>query len=153
MPARQSPTGLHDHLGYWLRTVSNAVSHAFARSLEGVGVTVAEWVFLRALYDVDGIAPSLLAERMGMTRGAISKLAERLLAKDFVTRAANPDDGRAHMLALTRAGRALVPRLAEIADANDNAFFGALAPAERSHLDALLRKIAMARDLTMPPTD
>jgi DNA-binding MarR family transcriptional regulator len=85
-------------------------------------VTVAEWVFLRSLHDVDRIAPSLLAERMGMTRGAISKLADRLLGKALVERAASPDDGRAQVLALTPAGRALVPGLAEIADANDAAF-------------------------------
>ena len=153
MPSRQVPSGLHDHLGYWLRTVSNAVSLAFSRKLEGAGVTVAEWVFLRSLHDVDRIAPSLLAERMGMTRGAISKLADRLLGKDLVERAASPDDGRAHVLALTPAGRALVPGLAEIADANDAAFFAVLAPAERRRLEALLRKIAAARELTSPPVD
>lgn len=153
MSSREFPSGLHDHLGYWLRSVSNAVSLAFARELQGAGVTVAEWVFLRALYDVDRIAPSRLAERMGMTKGAISKLADRLLAMDLVEQAANPDDGRAHTLALTPAGRALVPTLAEIADANDAAFFGALAPGERSRLDALLKKIAKAHGLTGPPVD
>ena len=103
------PSELHAHLGYWLRTVSNAVSHSFARRVEAQGVTVAEWVFLRMLYDVEGIAPSLLAARMGMTKGAISKLADRLLAKEFVERRPNPDDGRAHELVLEATGRALVP--------------------------------------------
>lgn len=153
MSTTHSPAALQDHLGYWLRAVSNAVSLAFARKLEGEGVTVAEWVFLRTLHDVDRIGPSLLAERMGMTKGAISKLADRLIEKGLVGRAANPEDGRAHLLALAPAGRALVPRLAEIADANDAAFFGALAPAERRHLEALLRKLAMARNLTKPPVD
>jgi DNA-binding MarR family transcriptional regulator len=153
MPAVKPPSGLQDHLGYWLRAVSNAVSHRFARKVAGEGVTVAEWVFLRALYEVDRIAPSLLAERMGITRGAISKLADRLREKNLVQRAANPGDGRAHLLGLTPAGRALVPRLAAIADANDAAFFDALATEERSRLEALLRKIATARELTGVPID
>jgi DNA-binding MarR family transcriptional regulator len=153
MPAGKPPSALHDHLGFWLRTVSNAVSHSFAQKMEGEGVTVAEWVFLRALHDVDRIAPSVLSERMGMTRGAISRLANRLIDKNLVGRAANPDDARGHWLTLTPAGRSRVPRLAEIADANDAAFFGALAPEERHRLEALLRKIAATRGLTDVPVD
>lgn len=153
MSSEKSPSDLHDHLGYWLRMVSNAVSHSFARKVESEGVTVAEWVFLRVLYDVDRIAPSLLAERMGMTKGAISKLADRLLEKDLIKREANREDRRAHMLALTSMGRALVPRLAELADANDATFFGALTPDERIGLEKLLRKIALDRELTNVPVE
>src|SRR5919201_1941973 len=131
MPRKRPVSDLQHHLGYWLRTVSNAVSHSFARKVERQGVTVAEWVFLRVLYDADWVAPSLLAEHMGMTKGAISKLADRLLEKDLVQRAEHPGDRRAHRLALSPAGRTLVPRLARIADANDASLFGVLTPDER----------------------
>lgn len=147
------PSDLNDHLGYWLRTVSNAVSHSFARRVEAQGVTVAEWVFLRMLYDVESIAPSLLAARMRMTKGAISKLADRLLAKDLVERRPNPDDGRAHELVLKPAGRTLVPRLAELADQNDAAFFDLLTRDERRQLEVLLRKIVVGRELKDVPTE
>ena len=146
------PSNLHDHLGYWLRTVSNAVSQGFARRVEAQGVTVAEWVVLRMLYGVESIAPSLLAARMGMTKGAISKLADRLLAKDLVERRPNPGDGRAHELILKPAGRALVPRLAELADQNDAAFFDLLTGDERRQLEGLLRKIVAERELRDVPT-
>ncbi|MCF3931828.1 MarR family transcriptional regulator [Acuticoccus sp. M5D2P5] len=145
-----SVSDLDSHLGYWLRMVSNAVSQRFARAMEAEGVTVAEWVVLRMLFDVDGIAPSMLAERMGMTRGAISKLAERLIDKGLVARAPNPDDKRAHTLALTGQGRALVPRLAVLADDNDASFFGALRAEERRALRRLLEKIAAAHDVKTP---
>lgn len=147
------PSRLDDHLGYWLRMVSNAVSHSFARKVEREGVTVAEWVFLRVLYDAGTVAPSQLASQMGMSRGAISKLADRLLDKSLVERRANPRDGRAHTLALNAAGRALVPRLAALADRNDAEFFGALAADERRLLAGLLRKIARHRQLTGVPVD
>lgn len=55
------------------------MSHAFSRKVQARGVTVAEWVVLRELYDGDSM-PSALAERLGLTRGAISKLADRLAA-------------------------------------------------------------------------
>ncbi len=143
---------LTDHLGYWLRLVSNHVSHRFARLLDAKGVTVAEWVVLRELHDVPSLAPSRLAERMGMTRGAISKLADRLIAKSLVDRQDNPDDGRGHSLALTPAGRRLVPALARLADANDAACFKSLTPRERASIEAAMRKIVAARGLKNIPT-
>lgn len=153
MPSDQPPSGLHVHLGYWLRTVSNTVSQSFARKLEAVEVTVAEWVFLRVLYDVEGLAPSLLAERMGMTKGAISKLADRLVEKKLVQRTPNPAGGRGQTLALTPAARALVPRLAALADRNDAGFFDALTAEERRQLEQLLRKLVAKHGLTNIPTD
>ncbi|MEI9903207.1 MAG: hypothetical protein WDN06_03970 [Asticcacaulis sp.] len=46
-----SPSHLEAHLGYWMRFVSNHVSQAFARKVEAHGVTVAEWVVLRELFE------------------------------------------------------------------------------------------------------
>lgn len=147
MQASPSPSTLEAHLGYWLRMVSNGVSLSFARKVEREGVTVAEWVFLRSLYDAGDVAPSRLAVRMAMTKGAISKLADRLLEKSLIERRASRVDRRAHRLALSAQGRALVPRLAVLADENDEEFLGALAPDERQGLEQLLRRIARERGL------
>ena len=152
MTSAHPVSDLETHLGYWLRMVSNAVSQSFARRVEAEGVTVAEWVFLRMLWDIDPVAPSLLAGRMGMTKGAISKLADRLIGKALVERRADPVDGRAQILSLTAAGRVLVPRLAALADVNDAAFFGTLSPENRNDLERLLRKIVRDRKLTDVPT-
>ncbi len=146
------PAALDAHLGYWLRAVSNAVSHTFARAVEGQGVTVAEWVVLRELFDAPA-APSRLAQKLGLTRGAVTKLADRLIAKALITRAADAGDGRAQILSLTVAGRALVPGLAALADANDAHFFSHLSAAERSAFEATLKIIAARRGVTQTPVD
>lgn len=146
-------SSLETHLGYWLRAVSNSVSHAFARKLEDAGVTVAEWVFLRMLFGVEAVSPTDLARAMGMTRGAISKLADRLVAKGLVERAAIPGDKRGQTLALKPAGRAKVPVLAALADSNDAAFFGVLEDEERAELDRLLRKLVARRGLALVATE
>lgn len=146
-------SSLESHLGYWLRAVSNNVSQGFARKLEDEGVTVAEWVFMRMLFDFETVSPSELAEAMGMTRGAISKLADRLVAKDLVERRASLADKRAQTLALKPAGRARVPVLAALADGNDREFFGVLEEEERGELDRLLRKIVSKRGLAAVTTD
>lgn len=147
------PPALGAHLGYWLRYVSNHVSHAFALKLEALGVTVAEWVLLRELYDARRVSPSRLAARLGLTRGAVTKLADRLIGKSLIRRAADPSDGRAQTLALTATGRRLVPALAELADRNDAEFFAGLAVAERENLARILRGIVERHDLKKLPLD
>ena len=142
-----SASDLTDHTGYWMRMVSNAVSQEFARKVSGEGVTIAEWSFLRALLDLEPTPPSLLAERMGMTKGAISKLAERLVAKGLIERAENRHDKRAHSLSLTTEGRDRIPVLASLADKNDAEFFGVLTKEEHDTLDRILRVLAERRAL------
>lgn len=146
-------SALESHLGYWLRFVSNHVSHAFAQKVEACGATVAEWVVLRELYDHEARAPSEVAEAIGMTRGAISKIADRLVAKSLITRKQSKDDARYQALALTRAGRALVPELAALADRNDEEFFGHMKPAERKAIEAAMREIIRRRGLKEVPVD
>lgn len=145
-------SALTDHLGYWLRLVSNAVSASFARRLHDSGISVAEWVLLRLVLAGEG-QPSALARRMGMTKGAISKLADRLKARGLVERRADPQDGRAQVLWLTAEGAALVPVLAEMADTNDTEFFGVLAEEERATLRTLIEKMADRHGLTEMPVD
>ena len=147
------PSDLASHLGYWLRQVSNHVSHCFARKLAAKDVTVAEWVLMRSLYTKDEAAPSAIADDMGMTRGAISKLAQRLIAKGLLIRTADLEDGRAQTLALTPAARRLVPELAALADQNDAEFFDHLSFEERSLLERLLKEIVARRGLTTMPID
>jgi DNA-binding MarR family transcriptional regulator len=153
MPSTPPASDLTAHLGYWLRYVSNHVSQAFARKVEAHGVTVAEWVLMRQLLGEEALAPSRLAGRMGMTRGAVSKLADRLIAKSLLVRTADPQDGRAQTLSLTRAGRSMVPKLAALADANDSEFFDHLAAKERSALLRTLREIVEKRGLKSLPVD
>jgi DNA-binding MarR family transcriptional regulator len=148
-----SVSHLTAHTGYWMRIVSNAVSQDFARRVAAEGVTLAEWSFMRTLYDVDAIAPSLLAEKMGMTKGAISKLADRLLAKGLVERMESQQDRRAHVLSLSAEGRAKVPVLAALADQNDAEYFGLLTPDEHEVLDRTLRALAARRGLSAVPVD
>ena len=140
------PSRLEDHLGYWLRLLSNQVSGAFAGRLAAKSIAVGEWVVLRELYD-GALAPSALAARLGMTRGAISKLADKLEARKLLRRAADDRDGRGQMLALTPSGRLLVPQLAAMADANDADFFSALTAAERTGMMNLLRRAAARKSL------
>lgn len=148
-----SASPLAAHLGYWMRMVSNHVSHQFSLKLEARGVTVAEWVVLREMLRLGAGSPSEIARGLGMTRGAISKLIERLVAKKLVWRAAAGGDKRFQSVALTASGTKLVPTLARLADQNDEAFFGHLPVGKRRELMALLQEIVRRNEPIGVPTD
>ena len=150
--ARNIP-GLESHLGYWLRRVSNAVSGAFARALQEKQTSVAEWVLLRELHERGRAAPGELADALGLTRGAVSKIVDRLEAKRWVQTEANPDDSRFRLLSLTRAGRHSLPVLAGLADRNEARFFACLTTKEREVLRELLVKLAQHNHIHDIPTD
>jgi DNA-binding MarR family transcriptional regulator len=146
-------SGLKSHSGFWLRFVSNHVSQKFARRLEGSGVAVAEWVILREMFDVQVISPSRLACLTGLTRGTVSKLIERLREKKLLVRTEAAEDRRFQDVRLTAAGRALVPKLAALADENDEEFFRHLTGEERERLLATLKKLVKANKLSRMPTE
>ncbi len=144
---------LEAHIGYWMRLVSNHVSHDFSLKLEEHGVTVAEWVVMRELWDVGEVAPSALADNLGLTRGAISKLIERLVGKGLVNRSFSEEDRRFQKTALSPNGRSLVPQLAELADQNDDQFFSHLDEGQKDVLIELLRDVVQRRQLQGKPVD
>jgi DNA-binding MarR family transcriptional regulator len=144
---------LESHLGYWLRRVSNAVSGAFSRSLQEKQTSVAEWVLLRELHERGQAAPSELADVLGFTRGAISKIVDKLEAKSWILTASKEGDDRSRLLTLTREGRRILPALATIADRNDAHFFDCLSFTERRTLRELLTKVAVHHDIHIVPTE
>jgi DNA-binding MarR family transcriptional regulator len=144
---------LESHLGYWLRRVSNHVSGAFARGLQMKHTSVAEWVVLCCICDRPGISPGVLAETLDLTRGAVSKVIDKLEAKNWITRSTKPEDSRLQLLSMTRSGNRVLPQLAKIADENDREFFAVLDPAESATLRRLLGKLAEFHKIRAVPTD
>jgi DNA-binding MarR family transcriptional regulator len=138
---RRSAPDLELHLGYWLRRVSHSVSGEFARTLQTRRTSVAEWVVLCQVKERPGITPGELAEALALTRGAVSKVIDKLEAKNWITGSTKPEDNRVRLLSPTRRGSRVLPELAEIADRNDETFFDVLEADERATLRRLLSKL------------
>lgn len=73
------------------------------------------------------------------------------MAKGLVAR--TEIGGRAQMLSLTLDGRAKVPVLAGMADANDAEHFGVLGVADRETLSRILKTLVERRGLTTTPVN
>jgi DNA-binding MarR family transcriptional regulator len=152
-PPTTTPSGLEDHLGYWLRRVSNAVSGEFARALQSKSASVAEWALLRELHGRGQAAPGELAEALGMTRGSVSKVVDKLEAKKWLREEVKEGDNRVRLLYLTREGRRNLPILASMADKNDARFFDSLNTDEKQMFQELLRKVAELNNIRSIPTE
>jgi len=153
VPSAKHIPELESHLGYWLRRVSNAVSGGFSRALHDKQTSVAEWALLRELHKRGKATSGELAAKMGLTRGAVSKIVDKLKAKGWVQAEGKEGDSRFRVLSLTRAGSRSLPVLAKIADRNDESFFECLSESERSIFRELLVKIAEHNRIHDVPTD
>jgi DNA-binding MarR family transcriptional regulator len=148
-----APAGLETHLGYWVRRVSNHVSGAFTRSLQEQHVSVAEWVVLSQIAGRPEVRPAELAGQLGLTRGAVSKVLDKLEGKKWITRSTPHDDNRVQLLSLTRHGRRVLPQLVSIADRNDERFFDCLDAKEQDTLRRLLGKLMKFHHLRDVPVE
>lgn len=152
MIMNKEPSELKSHIGYRLRAVSNAVSHSFAKKLVSCEVTVAEWVILREMYDKsETISSSIIADLTGLTRGAVSKLIDRLVHKNLVIRTESTTDRRYHEIKLSTKAKELIPILAAIADENDKTFFSSLSDNEQKILMNILIKLSEIHQLNTTP--
>lgn len=153
-PKRAIPSvaALEAHLGFWLRFVSSHVSTRFQQLLEEKGVTVTEWVALRTMWSQAETRHTELIQTLGMTKGAASKVVSRLEEKGLAERLRADGQTREQALVLTAAGKALVPKLAALADANDEHFFSHLRAQERQSLMDAMQALVKHHQLKDIPT-
>jgi DNA-binding MarR family transcriptional regulator len=137
------PSNLEEHLGYWLRCLSNFVSRSFAERLAKQDVSVAQWVVLRTLHGNSGVTLNEAAGLVGVDKSSLSRMVERLVQKGLLNRSEG-GDRRSVGLSLTPAGKKLVPQLAKLADENDTAFFHTLAPRQRAEFLATVKQLLTA---------
>lgn len=134
-------SNLEDHLGYWLRKLSNRISGSFAARLEKHGVSVANWVVLRILYEHESLPLKDIVAQVGLDQGALSRMVERLMVRGLVVRRVSPNSRREVAISLTAQGRKLVPKLAQEADENDRVFFKQLSAKQRAELLAMVQTL------------
>jgi DNA-binding MarR family transcriptional regulator len=132
---------LEDHLGYWLRKLSNHISDSFAARLEKHGVSVPNWVVLRILFNHEALPLKEIVAQVGVDQGALSRMVERMMVRGLVVRKESPTSRREVAISLTKEGRNLVPKLAQEADDNDRAFFRQLSAKQRAELLATIQTL------------
>lgn len=113
---RDEPEGGKLELRLWLRllTCANLVSSEIRRNLRTeFDMTLPRFDLMAQLNrEPDGLRLSELSKRMMVTNGNLTGLVDRLVSEGLVIREADPDDRRAFVVRLSKAGSAIFARIA-----------------------------------------
>lgn len=137
---------IHTMPGHLIRRLNQISTSVFAERMRvaGLDMTSPQFAALSALQGRPGIDQATLAGLIAYDRATIGGVVDRLIAKGLVTRARNPDDGRAKILTLTPEGLALLARMTPLVEALQDAILPGLTPEEKTCFIALAAKVATA---------
>jgi DNA-binding MarR family transcriptional regulator len=131
-------------IGFLLSKLGMTSAHAFAETLEPLGIDPRHFGILRIVAMTEGQSQQQLGEALHVPPSRMVALIDDVEARGLVERRRNPHDRRAHALHLTAKGRKLYDKAREIATAYEEQLCGALSPHERDELLCLLHKLATA---------
>ena len=135
-------------LPYQLSVASNAVSDLIAeRYRKRFALKIPEWRVMAILGDSgEGAGPmtqrALTAATL-MDKVAVNRAVKVLEERGLVARAANPGDGRSHLLELTGEGRAIHEEVMPLALATERDLLSGFAPDEQVMLRDMLAVIRL----------
>lgn len=132
--------GLQDDIGYWLSRLRTKVHSSFEAKITNANVTLPQWCILISLYNNDASSIVELANFIEVDKGSISRVVDKLEAAGYVTRQAGKDR-RSAVLLLTKKGQETAPKLAKLAELNEEEYFSCLSPLEKKQLKKLLKKL------------
>ena len=130
--------------GAWIKVgvVYQRTYRILAERLKTLDLSVAQFDALANLYVGDGIRQQELATRLLVTKGNVTGLVNRLVEHGWAERRADPEDGRAHRVLLTKRGRTVAKRALVIQRDLVDEMMGTLTQRQREQLRSTLDQLA-----------
>lgn len=94
-------------IGYRLKVLSQLLTRHLQEELDAYGLTPFHWLVLNCLWDQDGLATSVLGERLRQVGGTLTGVLDRMEERGLVRRERDTHDRRVWRIWLTPAGQAL----------------------------------------------
>ena len=130
-----------DSIGYLMRRIIALVAQGVDRELEPSGLTNAQWVPMLKLYMGCASTAAELARQCELDAGSMTRLLDRLEAKQLCSRVRSSDDRRVVNLALTDAGRAAAKEIPAVLCGVQNALLAGFSADEWETLKSYLRRM------------
>lgn len=130
-----------DSIGYLMRRIIALLAQGVERELEPAGLTNAQWVPLLKLYMGRASTAAELARQCELDAGSMTRLLDRLEAKQLCRRIRSSDDRRVVNLELTDAGRAAAKEIPGILCGVQNALLAGFSVEEWQTLKSYLRRM------------
>jgi DNA-binding MarR family transcriptional regulator len=131
----------------WLRVEStlmataNAIRAAYDQRLAGLGFTLSQASLLAYIAEFGPVSQTRAAEHLGQGRAVTGTHVDKLEQLGVVERLPDPDDRRVWLVAVTRAGRDLAARIAEIDEVLRGELRTGISRRDRQTLAALLLRL------------
>lgn len=130
-----------DSVGYLMRRIISLLSQGVERELEPTGLTNAQWVPMLKLYMGRASTAAELARQCDLDAGSMTRLLDRLEAKELCSRMRSSDDRRVVNLELTDTGRAAAQEIPGILCGVQNALLAGFSVEEWKTLQGYLRRM------------
>ena len=130
-----------DSVAYLMRRIISVASQQIERELEPTGLTNAQWVPLLKLYMGSASTVAELARVCELDAGSMTRLLDRLEAKQLCRRVRSSEDRRVVNLELTDAGRIAAQNIPDILCRVQNAHLAGFSVEEWQVLKGFLRRI------------
>ena len=132
---------LEEQIGHVLRRVHQRATAIFLNKIGEPSLTPTQWAALVKLRDTGGASQNHLGRLTAMDPATIQGVIRRLVGRNMIERAGDPQDRRRQVLRLTPTGQALVDRLSANAHEVSRAILEPLAPADREAFLRLVKQL------------
>jgi DNA-binding MarR family transcriptional regulator len=128
-------------LAFLLADASRKLNDAYDARMKPLGLTRSQWRVVAFVSRTPGITQTQLANKVELSRMAITGLLDRMQAKDLIERRIAADDRRIKTVHLTRKSNALVARMNQTAQAVLDRVFEGITPLEKKKFGQLLNLV------------
>ena len=148
-PKRPVRSGEHleeDRIAHLIRYVARGVTRSLQLRLAEHDVQFGTWIFLRILWDHDGLSQRELADRAGLMQSTTHTALSKLESMGYVTRPHPEGDRKKRVVQLTDLGRAMQETLVPLAEEVNGISLAEIPPDQVEMLRSTLLQMAVNLD-------
>lgn len=131
------------YIGYSITDVGRLMRTVFERRVRAFGLTRAQWLVIARVHRRPGMSQSEAADLLEIEKAPAGRLIDRMEAKGWLERRADPNDRRINRLHLTAGAKRVHAAIWPIAEATVDDALGDLSATERRKLTALMKRVKL----------
>jgi MarR family transcriptional regulator, transcriptional regulator for hemolysin len=131
----------HRHLGFLLDDVAHLYTRRFGERAQELSLTLAQCKALAVLANCEGVNQKRLSDHSEIDPARLVRVLDRLEADGWAERRSDPQDRRAHLLAITESAKPVVQRIWRVVSETNTEALKELTSVELEMLTQLLERV------------
>ena len=143
-PTKLENFKLHQRFEFKINKLARLMQDRLESGLEKYGITRVQWIALTAISIENKRSPSDLAQHIGVSRPAVSRMLRLMESLDLIDRSLIGDDGRTRQLNLTDKGHLCMNLCWPHARETEQYFLSKVSESQREALSSMLSAFMLA---------